>query len=100
LIAVAGVADDAEDEDLPVGEARATFVFVYAGENFGFQKGEDLAHDFGVGVDVLQSEEDGGELVSAFGGDLDFFDGNDAELGLNLVVVTHGLNIQKTKASS
>jgi hypothetical protein len=34
VVAVAGVADDAEDEDLLVGEARATFVFVYAGEDF------------------------------------------------------------------
>ena len=36
VIATAGVADDTEDEDLPVGEPRAAFVFAFAGEDFGF----------------------------------------------------------------
>ena len=48
-----------------------------------------MVDEYGGGVDVVEGEEDGGELVAALGGDFDFLDGDDAELWLNLVITTH-----------
>lgn len=36
VVATAGVAHDAEDENLPEGEPGAAFLFAFAGEDFGF----------------------------------------------------------------
>ena len=43
-------------------------------------------------MDVLQGKKNGRELVATLGRYLDFFDGNDAELRLNLVITTHVVN--------
>lgn len=91
VVAVTGVADDTEDENLPVGKAKAAFVFACSGTDFGFKDGEDLVEDFGGGVNVLEGEKNGGEFVAAAGGDLDFFDRNDAEFGLNGEIATHAM---------
>lgn len=40
-------------------------------------------------MNVLQGKQNGGELVAALGGYLDFFDGSDAKLRLIWIITTH-----------
>ena len=89
VIAVAGIAHDPEDKDLPEVKAGTTFVFALAGQDLLFEQFENLAADLGGCVYPLQREKDGSELVAALGWDLDFLDGNDIELRLDLKVAAH-----------
>jgi hypothetical protein len=81
--------DDAQHEDLPEVHAGASGGLL-AGEDFGFQQGENLGLERGVHPEPLQTGEDGREFVAAFERQANLFDGGDLQIGLGLKSVAHG----------
>ena len=65
-------------------------VACFARQHGGFQQGENLGPQRGMHPEPLQPGQDRRQLVPAPEGQANLFDGRDLEIGLGLIVVTHG----------
>ena len=80
---------DAEHEDLPEVEAGAAGD-LFAGEDFGFEQGEDLRLQRRLRPDPLQAREDRRQFVAALAREDDLFNRHEAEFGLGGEALAHG----------
>ena len=88
-VGVEAEAHAAQHEDLPEVHAGAAGGF-FAGEDFGFQPGEELSLERGVPPDPLESRQNGRQFVPALERQANLFDGDYLEVWLGLEVVAQG----------